>query len=299
MDKLENMRLFSQVVQLGSFIAVAEKQGITRSMVTRKIASLEKKLGIKLINRNTRRLSLTTAGAQYLEKCLTILDLVDAAESALLQDRRAVRGLIKLSVSVSFGWRCLSPILLDFIKNYPEVTLNIDYADQQLDLIEDGIDIAVRMTNRLRPQEVVRRLGHMPFKVVASPHYLAERGMPQHPSDLTNHPCLIYGLASDSWSFLIDENTCTIPVTGAIYANNAEILLAAAIRGIGVAHLPVFFLGEALKSGQLVEILTDYPSSGLGIHAILSSNQHIPQRIRTLVDFLQEHIQHVLNSLPH
>lgn len=292
MDRLEAMRIFVRVAELGSFSALALQLGVARSVVTRQVAGLETHLGAKLLARSTRRLSLTSAGAVYLEKCRVILNLVEVAETGLAEERQTPRGLIRLSLPLVYGLKHLAPLLLDFSSRYPEVTLDMDFSDRRSNLIQEGIDIAVRITHRLEPGDVARRLGSARIVAVASPDYLARHGEPQHPAELINHQCLGYTAASNGqrWGFLIEGKLETYPIRSRLLANNADVLLKAAAAGLGIAYEPLFSAAELLADGSLVELLKPFPGPELGIHALLPGNRHIPHRLRVLIDFLVEHL---------
>lgn len=292
MDQLEGIRLFVRVAEQGSFSAVAQQMGVARSVVTRRIAGLETRLGAKLIARSTRRLSLTSAGSVYLEKCREILDLVEAAETGLDAERQMPRGAIRISLPFSFGQRYLAPLLLEFSKLYPEVSLNMDFTDRRSNLIEEGIDLAIRITDRLGQQEVARRLGSAQLVVVASPAYLEEHGEPRHPSSLIGHECLAYTLSSSaSWLFVADGKPLSVPVHGRIQANNGDVLLQAAVDGLGITYQPRFIAADALARGALKEILSEYAQPEIGIYAMLPGNRHIPFKVRVLIDFLDERLR--------
>jgi DNA-binding transcriptional LysR family regulator len=196
MDRLDAMKLFVRVAELGSFAAVAQQLGVARSVVTRQIAGLEAHLGVKLMARSTRRLALTSAGTAYLEKCRVILNLVEAAETDVAEERLTPRGNIRISLPLSFGLKRLAPLLLDFSQRYPEVALDMDYSDRRVKLIEEGIDLSIRITRRLDGGDVARKIGTGRMQVVASPEYLARHGRPQHPAELIHHECLGYTSAA-------------------------------------------------------------------------------------------------------
>lgn len=287
MDRIEAMQLFVRVAELGSFAAAAQKLGVARSAVTRKIASLEAQLGVKLIARSTRRLSLTTAGSAYVEKCREILNLVEAAETEVAEERQVPRGAIRISLPLAFGLRHLAPLLLEFRSLHPEVVLDMDFSDRRVNLIEEGIDVSVRITDWLGPQEVARRLSSSRMVVVAAPAYLERRGEPRHPAELATHECLGYTLAfTPAWQFQVDGQWRNFPVHGHLRANNGEVLLAAAAMGLGITCQPTFIAAPALVDGSVREILRDYPLPELGIYAMLPGNRHVPHRVRTLMDFL-------------
>lgn len=225
MDRLEAMRLFIRVAELGSFAAAAQQLGVARSVVTRQVAALEAHLGVKLMARSTRRLTLTSAGTAYLEKCRVILGLVDAAETDIAAERVAPRGPIRASLPLSFGFARLAPLLLDFAARYPEISLDMDFSDRRVNLIEEGMDLSIRITRRLESGDVARRIGSGRLLVAAAPDYLARHGRPRQPADLAHHECLGYTAAgSQRWSFTVDGQTEHVPVRSRINANNGEVL---------------------------------------------------------------------------
>ncbi|WP_263771741.1 LysR family transcriptional regulator [Propionivibrio soli] len=293
MDKLDAMRLFSRVANLGSFSAVAVQLGVARSVVTRQVAALESHLGAKLLARSTRRLSLTPAGAAYLERCRAILDLVDVAEAGIAEDHQTPRGLIRLSLPLVYGLKYLAPWLLEFSQRYPEVELDMDFSDRRANLIKEGIDLAVRITPRLDPNDVARRLGSGRMVVVASPGYIEQHGEPKHPSELVRHHCLGYTATANAqrWAFSVDGRIESFAVARSrLQANNGEVLLKAACAGLGIAYEPMFSAGELLASGQLVEVLKDFAPPEIGIYAVLPDSRHVPHRLRVLMDFLRARI---------
>ena len=288
MDKLQAMRIFVRVAELNSFSGVAQQFGVARSVVTRQVAALENHLGTKLMARSTRRLTLTSEGANYLEKCRVILNLVDAAETGIAEERLAPRGLIRISVPLSFGLKRVTPHLLEFVRRYPEVNLDMDYSDRRVNLIEDGIDLSIRITHKLESSDVVRKISHSRLCVIASPDYLARCGTPAHPSELTHHQCLGYNIAGgqQAWQFLVNGQLLSFPLRSQINANNGDALTEAAAQGLGITCQPDFIAQPYLASGKVKEILTSYALPELGIYAMLPSNRQIPHRVRVLMDFL-------------
>lgn len=288
MDRLDAMQLFVRVAELGSFAGAAQQLGVARSVVTRQIAGLEAHLGVKLMARSTRRLTLTSAGTAYLEKCRVILNLVEAAEIGVAEERQTPRGNIRISLPLSFGLKRLAPLLLDFSQRYPEVALDMDYSDRRVNLIEEGIDLSIRVTRRLDAGDVARRIGTSRMRVLASPDYLSLHGQPAHPAELAHHVCLGYtnAGAATTWQFVVDGQLENFPIRSRINANNGDVLTEAAAQGLGIACQPDFIAGSFIAAGRVVEILVDYPGPELGIYAMLPSNRHIPHRVRVLMDFL-------------
>lgn len=291
MDRLDGMRLFVRVAELGSFSAVAQQMNVARSIVTRQIAALETHLGTMLIARSTRRMSLTSAGASYLEKCREILSLVEAAEMGLTDDRQAPRGGIRITLPFSFGIRQMMPMLAEFMAANPDIALELDFNDRRSNLIEGGFDLAIRIAERLEPGDVARKIGSSLGVIAAAPDYLKRHGRPKHPRDLAGHDCFGYLLAAHaSWSFVVEGETKWFPVGGKLQANNGDALLDAAIRGLGITQAPTFIAEHAVRDGKLEILLRKFPTPALGIYAIFPSNRYVPHRVRVLVDFIAARI---------
>ena len=289
MDRLDAMHLFVRVAELGSFAAVAQQMGVARSVVTRQIAGLEHHLRSKLMIRSTRRLTLTSAGSSYLEKCRVILNLIEAAETDLAAERQTPRGRIHLALPLSFGLKRVTPLLLAFAERYPEVSLDLDYSDRRAHLIEEGIDLGLRITRQLGAGDIARKLGVSRMKVVASENYLSRHGRPQHPSDLSHHPYLGYTPSGTTMvQFFIEGKLESIPVRSALSANNGDVLIEAAAQGLGITCHPDFIVDDYLAAGKVMEVLSDFTQPELGIYALLPSNRQVPHRVRVLMDFLAE-----------
>ena len=288
MDKLDAMQIFVRVAEAGSFTAVADQLHLARSVVTRQIAALEKHLRIKLITRSTRSLTLTAAGAAYLEKCRVILNMVDAAEASLDEENAVPRGRIRLGLPISFGLQRLMPALLEFAQAQPHIELMMDFSDQRANLIEEGIDLSIRITGNLQPGDIVRHLGSVRLLTLASPSYLSEHGEPQHPQALAHHECLVYSMSMNSatWPFLVDERVQQFPVRGRIRANNGLALTQAAARGMGITLQPDFIAEPFLDKQEVVQILSAFEAPPLGIYAVLPSNRYIPHRVNVLLEHL-------------
>lgn len=293
MDRLFAMQLFVRVAEAGSFIAVAQQLDVDRSIVTRQVAGLEKSLGVKLINRSTRRLSLTTAGAAYLEKCRVILHMVESAEAGLKKDRADLRGKLRLALPLSFGLNRLVPELLRFAEAHPNIELSLDFSDRRVDLIEDGFDLAVRITSRLQPGDVARKLGECQLVTVASPDYVRRHGAPQHPRELAQHTCLVYAndVEKTTWLYHEGDQELSVAVQGRLAANNGDALVQAAAQGMGITRQPDFIVQSHLNAARVQPLLTAYQGAPLGIYAILPSNRFIPLRVAAVMDFLSSHLQ--------
>lgn len=293
MDRLDAMRLFVRVAELGSFAAVARQLGVARSIVTRQVAALEAHLGARLMVRSTRRLSLTSAGTAYLEKCRVILNLVDAAETGVAEDRAVARGNIRIGLPLNFGLRRLAPLLLEFAERHPAVSLEMDYTDRRVDLVEEGFDLSIRITSRLAPSEVVRRLGSCGVVTVAAPAYLARHGRPAGPSELAGHECLAYSGDVDpgTWTFGRGERVVKVEVRSRFSANNGDVLAEAAAHGLGITQAPDFIAQPYLEDGRLEQVLEEFAPVELGVYALLPGGRHFPYRVRALIDFISTRLR--------
>ncbi|WP_295442159.1 LysR family transcriptional regulator [uncultured Thiodictyon sp.] len=288
MNRLDAMHLFVRVVELGSFAAVAGQLGVARSVVTRQIAALEEHLGIKLMVRSTRRLTLTSAGTAYLERCRAILELVETAEAEVMEARLTPRGHLRIGLPLSFGLKRLAPLLLEFSQTYPDICLAMDFTDREMNLIEEGVDLSIRITARLEPGDIARKLGTCRLMTIAAPDYLARHGRPQHPSELAGHACIGYSPQANSrpWSFLVAGQVETFHVPYRLQANNGDVLAAAAARGLGITIQPDFIASDYLAAGSVVTLLEEFTPPDLGIYALLASNRYLPHRVRVLIEFL-------------
>jgi DNA-binding transcriptional LysR family regulator len=294
MNKLQAMQLFVRVVETGSFTAAAEQLNLARSMVTRQISALETSLGAKLMTRSTRSLSLTSAGAAYLEKCRVILSLVDAAEADVAQDKAEPRGRIRLGLPLSFGLERLMPLLLDFAQRQPLIRFEMDFSDRRSNLVEEGMDLSIRITGTAASGDIMRQLGTCRLLTLASPAYLAQHGAPRSPDELRHHECLNYSelLSPTVWTYPVTgQMQPSVPVHGRIMANNGTALMLAAAQGMGITRQPDFIAEGFLERGEVVPILSDFEPPPMGIFAVLPSNRYIPHRVRVLMDFLSLALQ--------
>ena len=293
MDRLDAMRIFVRVAELGSFSAVAQQLGVARSVVTRQVAALEAHLGAKLMVRSTRRLSLTSAGTAYLERSRVILNLVEAAETDVAEDRAVARGNVRVGLPLSFGLKRLAPLLLEFAELHPQVSLEMDYTDRRVDLVEEGFDLSIRITSRLGPGDVVRKLGTCTLVTAASPAYLARHGRPLRPADLAGHECLAYtgDPQPGTWTYGAGDRAESVYVRSRFSANNGDMLAEAAVRGLGVTLQPDFIVEPYLADGRLERVLEAFEPPPLGVYALLPGTRHMPYRVRVLIDFLSERLR--------
>lgn len=285
------MKLFVRVAETGSLSGAAAQLDLARSVVTRQLAALESHLGVKLIARSTRRLSLTPAGSAYLEKCREILDLVEQTESDLTQDRAEPRGHIRVSASLSLGVRHLMPLLAEFSTNHESITMELDFSERRVNLVEEGVDLALRIMGTPEATDIVRRIAVCRSVIVASPAYLARQGCPRHPAELAAHQCFGYmpSLRSN-WPLIVDGEVRWFEVNGRIQSNNVDALMDAALRDLCITHLPSYAASPEVEAGRLEVILQDYPTVDLGLYAVFPGARLVPPRVRALVDFLAARI---------
>jgi len=288
MNRLDAMTTFVRVAELGSFAAAASQLGVAPSVITRQIAALEEHLGIKLMMRTTRRLTLTAGGAAYLAKCREILDLVETAEADVMADSLTPRGHLRIGVPLTFGLKKLVPLLLEFSQLYPAISLGTEFTDSPQNLVEEGKDLLVRIAPRLEPGDIARKLGTSRLQVIATPDYLARQGHPQHPAELASHALIGYTFRGmvQPWSFRIDGEVKSFYLPFKLQANNGEALAEAALRGLGITMVPDFVAEDYLRGAGLVTLLEDFTPPDLGIYALLPSNRYMPHRVRALIDFL-------------
>ena len=288
MDKLTAMRVFARVVELGSFTKAADALALSRTMTTVHVARLEESLAVRLLNRTTRRLSLTEAGLAYYDKCAALLAEIDTLEGSLAAMSEQPRGVLKISAPVSFGSLELAPALADYLGRYPLVRLDVNLNDRTVDLVEEGYDLAIRIAPAVDPGLVARRLASTRLRVCASPGYVARQGVPQRPADLSLDDCFGYAYSGSVWAFEGPEGHDEIRPRGDTRANSGDFLRVLAVQGHGIALLPSFLVHRDLASGALIELLPAYRAATLGVHAVYPSRKHLAAKVRTLVDFLVE-----------
>jgi DNA-binding transcriptional LysR family regulator len=294
MDKFSAMHVFVKVVEQGSFASAATRLDLSTSTVSRHVADLEAHLNARLLNRTTRRLSLTEAGQAFYERCAALLGDLEEAEAAASASNAAPRGTIKLTCSVAFGIRYLAPAIGAFQRKYPDMRFDISLSERMVDLVEEGLDLAIRIGDAGNPNLVARKIGEMRLVVCASPAYLRSRGRPKHPRALADHNCFTYAhLATrDHWRFFDQDGTLIhVPVQGSIHSNNGEMSAAIAAEGIGIALEPDFIVAPLIASGRLVPILENFASPSTNIYAVYASRRHLSAKVRAFVDFLSARFQ--------
>jgi DNA-binding transcriptional LysR family regulator len=290
MSKFEEIETFVRIVEAGSITGAAEHLRIAKSAVSRRLKDLEMRLGVQLMTRTTRKLTLTETGAALYERSVTLLADWAETESTVTAAQAALAGTMRVAAPLSFGIAHLGPVIVDFMSVHPNVEFDIDFSDRKVDLIAEGLDMAIRIGDLPDSSLVARKIASLSTVAVASPAYLQEHGMPQSPEDLRGLKELRYSYRpSSAWSFKApDGSEGTIEMAARLHATNGEFLRDAAIAGEGVLIEPRFIIYENLKDGSLIEILPDYHWPELPAYAVYPPTRHLSARVRAFVDFLAD-----------
>jgi len=301
MDRLMAMQVFVTVVDSGSLSAAAEQLDLSRPVVSRYVAELEDWVGARLLHRTTRRLSLTPAGNELLPRCRQMLDYSEDMRHALDAPDETPRGLLRITASTSFAQTQLIQAVVEYGRRYPGVAVDLLALDRTVNLVEERIDLAIRMTNRLEPNLIARPLGVCRSIICATPDYLARHGLPRKVEDLALHNCLTHSYVGRSlWQFDPKKKKAksgrgasapkplTVAVGGSISANEVTVLLQAVLAGVGIGHMPAYTVAPLVASGQLVQLLPDYEPLQLGMYGVYASRKHMPATLRTMLDFLAQ-----------
>ena len=289
MNRLHALECFVAVVESGQFSVAAERLGIGKSVISRRVSELEEHLGALLLQRTTRKLSLTDAGREFYPRAVQVLEDLDEAEQSVSRSQQRLSGRIRLAAPLSFGLLHLSPALTRFCKEHPRVVLDIDLNDSEVDLVQEGVDLALRIGSLENSTMVARPLAPVHFVVCASPDYLEQHGTPKTPQQLTEHRGLCYSNLPEpqKWRFLdASGRVLTARILNHIQANNGQILLEAAIAGQGISLSPTFIAYQAIVEGRLIPILTEFTIPPVVAYAIYPNRRFIPQRVRVLAEFL-------------
>ncbi|RPH67212.1 MAG: LysR family transcriptional regulator [Burkholderiales bacterium] len=292
MSKFQQMQTFVAVVDAGSFVRAAEALGTSKAAVSRHVGELESRLGVRLMNRTTRRLSLTEDGSVFLERCRGLLAEVDEAEAEITARSGAASGLLRVNAPVTFGVRHLAPLWGEFMAAYPKVTLEVTLADRIVDLVDEGYDLAVRIATLPSSRLVSRRLSTTRMVLCASPRYLQEHGTPRRPAELAGHEVISYTYWStrDEWHFDGPQGEISVRTRPCLHTNSGDTCRAAALAHQGVILQPTFLVGEDLAAGTLVELMPEYRSIELGIYAVYPTRKHVSPKVRALIGFLAERL---------
>jgi DNA-binding transcriptional LysR family regulator len=288
MDKFQEMASFAAVVTEGSFVRAADVSGLSKAAVSRHVHDLEQRLGVRLLHRTTRRLSLTAEGQAFYARCGELLTSVEEAESEIASQSGAPSGELRVNAPLTFGVLHLASLWGQFADLYPKVSLDVTLGDRVVDLVDEGYDLAVRITATTHSMLVSRKLAATRMVLCASPTYLAKHGAPTHPSELAAHRAVAYTYWSsgDEWEFTGPDGPVSVNVNACIHTNNGDTCRLAALAHQGIILQPTFIIGEDLERGSLVELMPQYRSIELGIHAVYPTRKFLPLKVRRLIDFL-------------
>ena len=287
MDRITAIKVFVEVADRGSLTAAADAMSMSRAMVSRYLAELEDWLGARLLHRTTRRLSLTPAGEAALARCRTILDLGDDMRAALANPDAAPHGQIRITCSTSFGLSHMAAAVADYVARYPGTAVDMLLIDRAVNLIEERIDLAIRISGALDAGLIARKLSECRSVLCASPAYLAAHGVPQRPEDLATHNCLTHHYVGRSlWHLQRDGQTVSVAVSGNISANEATVLLQAVRADAGIAMLPTYLVAPLIAAGSLALVLPAHALETMGIYGVYTSRRQMPLIVRSFLDFL-------------
>jgi DNA-binding transcriptional LysR family regulator len=288
MNKLESLRAFAKVVELGSFSEAGRALRLSRSVVSKYVAELEDELGVQLLSRTTRRVSPTENGQAYFERVLGILGELDAADQAATQLQATQRGLLRVNAPMSFGTLQLGPAIAEFMQLYPELKIQLVLSDENVDPLQEGLDVTLRIADLESSSLIARRIMPIGRVLCASPDYFQAHGTPAHPSELRDHNCLTYGFLStgNQWKLSGKDGDHWIQPPWTLCANNAEVLREAAIAGRGIALVPTFIAADALQAGRLATCLDTYQAPLLALYALYPPTRHLAVKVRLFIDFL-------------
>ena len=294
MDRLLAMEMFVRVVETGSFSKAAREFNTTQPTVTKQVAATEARLKVRLLNRNTRGVSLTEPGALYYEKCKSIVRDAQEADSIVQLRQNQAQGLLRIGTSTAFGRRVVVPLALEFMARHPQVQVDLSFEDRYVDLIAQGIDVAIRMGKLADSSLGARYLGVNPWVMVASPAYLKKHGTPRRAQDLGAHVALVYSsvVGDEFWRMHTPKgDPVTVPVSGRFRSNNLSAVLAAARDGLGIALMPRYVASESLAAGKVLAVLADHSLPEQEIHAVFPSPKLLPGKVSGFVAFLQGHFE--------
>ncbi|KAF3998969.1 LysR family transcriptional regulator [Glaciimonas immobilis] len=289
MDRLQSMRVFSKVVEQGSFVGAANVLDLSNAVVTRHVADLENHLGTRLLNRSTRRMSLTESGQLYLERVRTILMEIDEADALASAGSKRPAGTLNIYSQLSFGQMQLARLLPKYSLQYPDVTLDVTMSDRTVDLVEEGFDVGIfTVFQKFDVSMIARQLGVAEVLLCASPDYLQKNGTPQLPEDLQQHACLnfSYERFRHHWTFRSGAGISSVPITSKVTSNNADLLRHCALAGMGIAMRSSYSLGDDLGTGKLVRVLPDHQINTISVQLVYPSRRLLSGKVRSFVDFM-------------
>lgn len=291
MDKLTRIKVFVNVVETGSFTAASERMGLSRAAASKYVSQLETSIGGRLLNRTTRHVSTTESGRIYYERCKEILHNIEEADDMVSGLSGKPQGTLRISAPSVFAQRHVTPLVSEFIKMYPDVNVNIMVSDRYVDLVDEGYDVAIRVSNMENSDLIAQQIARCRHVFIASPDYLKTAPPLNTASDLKNHSCVLYSYTEGAkWPLTKNGKDYSVKVKPVMTTNNPEVLLEAAINGMGISIMPTFIASDAIRRGDLHMVLADYQTLELQIYAVYASRQYLPAKIRVFIDYLKEQI---------
>ena len=292
MHKFDDMQAFVAVVEAGTFTAAAERLDMAKSAVSRRISSLEQRLGVQLLQRTTRRLNLTDTGRSFYERCARILADLDEAEAAVHQEHGELSGRLRIALPLSFATRHMCKPISEFARAHPKLSFDLDLNDRRVDLVQEGADLALRIGRLSDSSLIARRLFKSYTVVCASPGYIEQHGAPQTPDDLRSHQCLVYGHVAEPtrWTCHDDKGVeHAVDVNSTLTSSSGDLLSQLAAKDMGVVIQPTFIAGDRIKRGELVPLLTNYEWPAVPAYAVYPPTRHLSFRVRTFIDYLVDY----------
>lgn len=289
MDRFENINTFIRVVETGSITAAADRLMVAKSAVSRRLKELEEHLGVELFHRTTRKMNLTDTGRAFYHRSIRIVEDLLEAELATTQAHGTLKGSLKIALPSTFGLMHMGPAINEFLQIHPQIEFELDFNDREVDLIQEGFDLAIRIANLPDSSLIARRFAAIKMLICASPSYLERMGTPQTPNELTEHQCLVYSLLSDSEYWQLSDSKgkeFKIKIHPYLKASTGEFLRDAAVEGMGIILIPSFIVYKEIENSTLVPLLNNYKSNQLDAYAIYPQTRHLSQRVRAFVDFL-------------
>jgi len=292
MDLFQAMKIFKRIAEIESFTKVADELGISQSSISKSVSALEGRLGVTLLNRSTRRLKLSDAGREYYERCRSILSDLEDTESSLAAGQSAIAGQIRVSVPDTLGRLRILPHIWNFLKRHPDVEMDILMEDRRVDLVQEGIDVAIRSADHFDPALITRKLCDIPRVLVASPAYLRQHGSPRAIDEIKTHDCIIYSLSpsGQTWGFVTPDGVKNLRVRGRVKVSSPEVALQAAQNGFGLSISPEWLAAAALTEGTLLPVLGASPPTSFAVHAVFPERRFIPARVRCFIDHLHKQL---------
>jgi len=287
---LNDMMIYVKVVEQGSFTGAANALDISKSVVSKHVARLEKTLEAQLLKRSTRNLSMTDAGRALFERCMSISRDIEEAELAVSYTHQEPTGTLRISAPFSFGHLHLSAAISDFLELHPKLKVHIELGMPEIDMIAQGVDLAIRIGEQPDSTLIARRLSMRPMRVCASPDYLEKHGTPKHPNELAEHHCLLYqgSPTGNEWHFQHNDELIRIPIRARFSSNSSQALEKAAVSGLGIVMLPGYMMTQDIKNGRLISLLQEYCPATIGIFAVYPHTRHLAPKVRSFIDFLQD-----------